>query len=585
MGGQARVAQRVTAGRRLHRALRAAVMVVAIGTVISTCATLPAGAHSRVQFSSPAQIAGQRSQPTTTDGSSSFVSGALRSPGGPYLYDREGRVVVLHGVNAVYKRPPYELTLAPGKPWNFTAADAREIAGLGFDVVRLGILWEGIEPGHGGPNNPAVCTPGRPGNPHMFEARTADRYLAAVTKTVDLLGRYHVYSLIDMHQDVYSQAFRGEGAPAWAVCTDGRPIVALGGRWSHNYSNPLLVVAEHHFWRNDVVGDLQGQFDLAWSVVAHHFADNPWVVGYDPYNEPFSIKQTPSGAQGFAVNLECFYTGRAHPTSLQGQSAPVTCPADDPWEGVVPVIEAADPHHLVFPEPDNFSVRQGYPSLLGPLDFPRLVYNFHTYCRYRSPVTGDPTNLGACDDHAFAAITQRGQERAALASPRQPGGPGWLMTEFGATRSAALVSGYTDLAGDLGLGWIYWAWKYYDDPTGSSHEALAAPTGALAPTASVLDRPYAQALAGNPLGTSFDAATDTLRVAYAPSRRVSAPTVIVVPPARHYPEGYCATVVGGAVTSPPGAAHLLVTAAPRSRRVTVTVAAGACRGARVGVGR
>ena len=37
------------------------------------------------------------------------VSGPIRSPGGPYLYDREGRVVLFHGVNAVYKHPPFEL--------------------------------------------------------------------------------------------------------------------------------------------------------------------------------------------------------------------------------------------------------------------------------------------------------------------------------------------------------------------------------------------------------------------------------------------------------------------------------------------
>jgi ABC-2 type transport system ATP-binding protein len=39
-------------------------------------------------------------------------------------------------VNAVYKRPPYELYASPNTAWNFSAADAKAIAGLGFDVVR-----------------------------------------------------------------------------------------------------------------------------------------------------------------------------------------------------------------------------------------------------------------------------------------------------------------------------------------------------------------------------------------------------------------------------------------------------------------
>ena len=64
------------------------------------------------------------------------VSGRIKAPGGPYLYDREGRVVFFHGVDAVYKYAPYELYPAPGRPWNFSAADASLMARLGFNVVR-----------------------------------------------------------------------------------------------------------------------------------------------------------------------------------------------------------------------------------------------------------------------------------------------------------------------------------------------------------------------------------------------------------------------------------------------------------------
>jgi len=90
------------------------------------------------------------------------------------------------------------------------------------------MLWQGLEPGAGGPNQPAVCTPGAPANPHMYSAATVRAYLAKVAAVVDLLGRYGIYTLLDMHQDVYNSLYRGEGAPAWAVCTDGLPIVALG---------------------------------------------------------------------------------------------------------------------------------------------------------------------------------------------------------------------------------------------------------------------------------------------------------------------------------------------------------------------
>ena len=145
------------------------------------------------------------SSTSTPSATTPYVHGLLSSPQGGFIYDQYGRVVILHGVNAVYKRPPYELSVDPGKPWNFTSKDAAAIAGLGFNIVRLGIIWAGIEPGTiRAPNNPAICTPGTPSDPHQWNQAVADRYLAKVQQTVDVLARYHVYTLLDMHEDVYS---------------------------------------------------------------------------------------------------------------------------------------------------------------------------------------------------------------------------------------------------------------------------------------------------------------------------------------------------------------------------------------------
>jgi len=465
---------------------------------------------------------------------------------------------MLHGVNAVYKRAPFELYPDPGKPWSFTVNDARTIAALGFDVVRLGILWQGIEPGHGEVNDPATCTPGVPGHASMFNRATAATYLANITRTVDLLGEFHIYTLLDMHQDTYSQPFRGEGAPPWAVCTDGQTIVPLSGRWSHNYRSPTLHIAETHFWLNNVVGNLQGQFDQAWAAVARHFTHNPYIVGYDPYNEPFSPELSTIGLQTFAMDLECFYTGRAHPGTVGPNNRRAVCPPDDPTEGVVPTIEAADPHHLVFIEPDNFSIRHQLPSLLGRMDFPNLVYNFHAYCGYRSPLTGDPTDVGACADQVLRNMSTRQRERSAMSTKEQPGGPAWFMSEFGATQSAQLADAITGFADGFGLGWSFWNWKFYDDPTGSTHEALATPNDQLEPTAAVLSRPYAQAIAGTPISTSFDSYSDTFRLVYAPSPSIAAPTVIFIDGERQFPRGYCASVVGGSIVSAAGATRLLI---------------------------
>jgi endoglycosylceramidase len=279
------------------------------------------------------------------------VHGALSAHGGPYLTDSSGRVVFLRGVNAVYKRAPYELFTDPGKPWNFTRADAARMASLGFNVVRLGIIWQGLEPGTLGPNSPQVCTPGAPGDPHQFNQAVVSAYLAKVAKTVALLGEYHIYTLLDMHEDVYSSEFGGEGAPAWAVCTDGHPIGTLPGRWSNTYNDPALISSVRNFWTNDVVGDLQGAYIRSWKAVATYFSANPWVVGFDPINEPFT-KTLQAGSTEVAARLECLYTGQSDPGRSIIDGSVLTCPPGDPNVGLVDVFRTVAPDKLVFFEPD-----------------------------------------------------------------------------------------------------------------------------------------------------------------------------------------------------------------------------------------
>jgi endoglycosylceramidase len=508
-----------------------------------------------------------------------YVHGLITAPGGPNLVDRSGRVVIFHGVNAVYKHAPYVLYPDKGKPWNFDASDARLMQSLGFNVVRLGILWEGLEPGTLGPNNPSVCTPGAPGNPHQFNRTVALDYLHKVAETVDLLGRYHIYTLLDMHEDVYSQAFRGEGAPAWAVCTDGIPIQPYGGRWSNNYRNPALAAAERNFYSNDVVGNLQGQFDLVWATVAHYFRHNPWILGYDPLNEPYSsvLRSVLRGhsRENIAMNQECMYTGTAHP----GQTIPgrtISCPSDDPKEGVIPTIRAQDPSHPIFREPDIMSV-QNLPTSIGPMPYRNLVLNFHDYCRYRSPVTGNPTNLRACVAEEHQTIVYRVDE-AHFEGYRddEPGGLPVFMSEFGATQSTALLSRLTDLANKNSFGWIYWAWKYYDDPTGSAAEAMVSRRGRLLPNGRVLAQTYPLAVAGTQLRMSYYTRTADFSLSYRPDRRSSARTLISVPVPYHYPKGYCIRVSGASVVSKSGASRVELVNHTRADRVVVGIRPGSC---------
>lgn len=503
------------------------------------------------------------------------LSGPLSAPGGPFLTDRFGRVVVLHGVNAVYKRPPYQLYPDAGRPWNFTAHDAATMAALGFNVVRLGMTWSGLEPGTAGPNSPGVCRPGPPGEPHQWRAKVMARYLQHLHATVNLLARYHIYTLLDMHQDVYNQAFDGEGAPDWAVCTNNVAPSDPPGRWSRNYATAGADIAYGHFWNNDVVGNLQGNYDRVWAAVAASFRNDPWVVGYDPFNEPFSRSLVTSGDEQFDRQLECFYTGWRFIEPPAHGAPGISCPPQVPAAGVIPRILAADPHHLVFYEPNIFSSR-GRTNFVGPMNFPNLVFNIHIYCGQRSPKTGNPTNVAACAHHEARALRIRAQNRTELSSPAQQGGPAWFVSEFGATSSVALLDRLSAAMDHHLVGWTYWSWKYYGDPTGSSKEALVTSSGRLRRTVEVLARTYPEAIAGVPRHYSFRPATGAFDLVYTPLHQVHAPTLVVVPTSVHYAGGYCAVVRGAKVLSKKNASLLEVANVAGAQRVQITVHAGSC---------
>ena len=92
----------------------------------------------------------------------------------------------------------------------------------------------------------------------------------------------------------------------------------------------------------------------------------------------------------------------------------------------------------------------------------------------------------------------------------------------------------------------------------------------------MLSRTYPEAIAGTPTSWSFDPTSARFTLAYRASRSVKAPTVVFVPTALHYPDGYCAKVVGGTVTSARDSRLLLVRNGRRARTVSVTVTPGRC---------
>ena len=100
--------------------------------------------------------------------------------------------------------------------------------------------------------------------------------------------------------------------------------------------------------------------------------------------------------------------------------------------------------------------------------------------------------------------------------------------------------------------------------------------GRLRSTARVLSQTYPEAVAGRPTSITFDGATGAFALRYVPNHSVRAPTVIVVPTGVHYPQGYCARVTGGHVTSAKNSPLLEVANGSHGHAVQVTVTSGPC---------
>ena len=447
---------------------------------------------------------------------------------GAMLRDQLGRVVLLHGMNAVWKLKPYA---PPDTAEGFTAADADWLQQHGFNAVRLGVLFAGVMPQKG------VIDSG---------------YLAQIDRVVQLLAARRIWVLLDFHQDMYNEKFYGEGFPDWAVDDDGVPLPFDAG-FPGNYFQPATSITFDNLW-NDKDG-LWDAYRDAWAAVAAKWAKQPYLMGYDLINEPWSGSNwaaciPPLGCAPFDENkLQPF---QQH--ALEG-------------------IRQHDPDNIAWFEP-LVLISYGAPTYLGarmPVNDANLGLSWHLYC----PTTS-LTLLGLDDiscavlDGDVLHVGEAGADRLGAAR---------LITEFGATDLVSDEARSTTEFDRHLLGWIYWAYKNWHDPTTSASTAAqgmfaddadlsTVKTGKLA----VLARTYPQYTAGVPTALSFDPDTGAFSYSYVP-RAAGGPTEIYVPLAEHYPKGYTVSVSGAKVTSAANAATLVLENVDGATAVTVSLTA------------
>jgi endoglycosylceramidase len=463
---------------------------------------------------------------------------------GRLLRDARGRVVVLHGLFAVWKQPPYAPagTDDPANPAapSFTAGDADAVRALGADAVRLAWFWQGLEP-----------TPG------TYDSGYLERIAGVQAKLADR----GVYTVLDSHQDQYDTLFGNKpGFPVWSAVYDGLALHPLD--FPLGYFQPATDRAFGNLYASAPAAGrpLWQAYGDAWRVVARRFAGEPMVAGYDLVNEPFPGTRSATA-----------------PWDTTCGAAP-GCPAFDaatlqPFEtSAARAIRTVDRRRTVFYEPTIF-FNQGVPNgfTAPPPDVAPAGLSFHDQCPTRAAfsVTHDPALIAqghvTCPPIDASVLANAGATAARLGGPP-------LMTEVAAT-SDDDVQGLECLlerADDRQTGFTYGlSWSNPDDEL--RRLAAESAPGARAPfKRSVLARVYPRAIAGDPVDYGFDPRTGRGWLRYRPRAGVRGPTVIAVP-ALQEPSGYVATVTGGRVTSAPGSELLTVRAARGASLVTVTV--------------
>ncbi|RKN76359.1 endoglycoceramidase [Streptomyces klenkii] len=403
------------------------------------------------------------------------------APGIPPLTDEQGRTLTLRGWNLADKEHRGDEA-----PADITERSLRDMSAQGFNLARLAVFWDDLEP--------------RPGH-------YSERYLRKIERVLDWAHRYRVRVVIDAHQDVYGPAFGSHrGIPAWATRTDGLPYRTHPDDWFAEYFEPAVQAAFQHLYEDD---DLRRAQARMWQVLAGRLADHPAVFGYDLINEPMGRLREGEGIPDAARRIEAT------------QITPM-------YQRVAEAIRRVDRRHWLFIEPTP-AAGEGVPTGLGRIHDPKVVYAPHFY----------NAAMEAGRDYDPASGWLSAYEAAVVHYPRAMRIPVFI-GEWGPLNSSLpnMARFYADALTSMSryaTGWASWTWCY-----GGAYCAMDE-RGRFQPNKSRTAEPYAAAVAGSVRTVSYDAGAAVYRLTYTP--RGKGVTELSTPPS---PRGWHITVRGPA---------------------------------------
>jgi hypothetical protein len=566
--------------------------------------------------------------------------GSASGPGGtgnPYLADPSGRQILLHGVDVVgiqdnfyaggdgkpalypddaaayTDRCPSDSSLEDEFPvcevgalkgeWVSTAAgsgnDVAQIRQQGFDTVRLAISWSLLEP-----------TPGH----------YSTTYLDRIGQFVQWAGQQGIYVILDMHEDQYSRyvlpakgtalpsgctkSTGNDGAPAWAVFTDGKPACALLGQ---SAINPAASAATYEFFNNHAVPGpkgsspgtgLEDHYIEALAFLAQRFDDNPTVLGYEIMNEPplGSLSPLPLGNLYDASSQQLYPFYKRVIEALTGvRDGLPTCPADQPTSlsGSCAYPQLAHvSRQSVFYEPLGLrNLFDFSPQVSAPFSsYPNLVYAPHIYTHV---FTADASFLGVPvgqspypPSYTFGYATAQAEGTAMHSAV--------FVTEFGNAPSddATLLAGMTQAQQIALVGGSLWAWSgnttdrslgscwavycRYSGPSQTPGHQPKTTEHLMASRVTYLDRVFPRATAGTLLSYADDPTTTAFTMVATDASAVhvgdrAAETTVYLPVRAGHQVVVSGAAVLDAVVSRPDGSRLAYVAPTGRGRYTVRV--------------
>jgi len=414
------------------------------------------------------------------------------------LYGRDGRALILHGVNVA--------SSAKSDPLRLPVIDEPEVQRLardfGFNFARYLILWDALEPQPGQINHD---------------------YLDRIGERLDWFAGAGITVMLDMHQDVYAQRFCCDGAPEWAIRDDGLPFT-LQSSWFLNYFQPAVRRAFDNFWLYDQGAhrDLQDHYFEAWAAVARRFKDHPAVLGYDIMNEPHPGSMFDAAeAVGFPP-LPNSKSPEFDRTRLQPF-----------YQRAIDRLRQEDSDGWMFVEPRYGAPGNGSPSFLGVLNDPRVgddrvALAPHLYSvKLEAGLTYDPQNDPSLEDWERRRTAEMEQQQSPLLLGEWGLDPNWGNSELFTRKVVAL-------ADRLRAGWAYWSY----DPGGWS---FLNPDLTERTSAGLLVRAYPQKTAGQLKVFEFDPTTHRFTMTMVNDPSLGSPTEIYLPARRFYAGGWTLT--------------------------------------------